>query len=100
MQYALLTGMFVFYDECQSKDVRARVKRGETPYVDPRWRTRSSGENALVEIMEQCWARNPQDRPSIGDLVLQLREAVSQEKLRQFGYGKMWRQRGESGNNA
>ena len=42
------------------------------PFVDERYRTRSNEERELVEIMESCWATDPDDRASIFEVVLSL----------------------------
>jgi hypothetical protein len=86
----LSTGLWPFYDEFSHSTLRKRVMKGEWPYVDPRYRTRSYIENRLVEVMEKTWAYYPQDRASIFEVVQHLQEtAVEWNK----------RQRGESGNN-
>lgn len=54
---------------------------GETSFIDPRYKERSYAESQLVKVLEQCWQYNPEDRPSIFELVDQLRKAVS-ENLR------------------
>jgi len=35
------------------------------PFIDERYRTRSTEERGLVEIMERCWETDPDDRASI-----------------------------------
>jgi len=77
--YALLTGLYPFYEidgEHEAK-VQEKVKNGERPYVDPRYRNRSYAEGTLVEVMEACWAYNPDQRPDLYAVVLQLQEATN-----------------------
>lgn len=49
------------------------IKEGKKPFVDPRYRIRSLIEKRLVEIMEQCWAKNAKDRPTMFEVVKFLR---------------------------
>lgn len=86
MQYALLTGLYPFYQHCHSKSVQKRVKNKETPYINPKWRTRSFAERILVDLMNQCWAYEPEHRIDIGQLVLRLREAVAENEKRRIAY--------------
>jgi hypothetical protein len=51
---------------------------GHTAYIDPRYRTRSEEEARLAEIIEQCFRFNPDDRPSIFEVVSFLRSAVTE----------------------
>jgi serine/threonine protein kinase len=80
--YSMMTGMFPFYHECSSKAVQKRVKRKETPIIDPRWRKHSFAEAALVKVIRQGWAYYPDDRIDISSMVLQLREAVEENRRR------------------
>jgi serine/threonine protein kinase len=82
MFYSMMTGMYPFYHECSSKAVQKRVKKKETPFIDPRWRKHSFAEAALVKVIRQCWAYRPADRIDIGSMVLQLREAVEENQAR------------------
>jgi hypothetical protein len=59
---------------------------GKTAYIDPRYKKRSYAEQQLVKALEQCWEYKPDDRPSIFELVDQLRKAVS-ENIRMKGPG-------------
>jgi hypothetical protein len=80
--YSMMTGMFPFYHECTSKAVQKRVKKKETPFIDPRWRKHSFAEAALVKVMQQGWAYHADDRIDISSMVLQLREAVEENRRR------------------
>lgn len=81
--YTLLTGLQPHYEQRNfDKAIRA-IASGTAPYVDPRYRNRSMIENRLVEVMEQCWAHEPQRRPSIFEVVSQLRRTDAERlKLR------------------
>jgi hypothetical protein len=83
-QYALLTGIYPFYDECHSKKVHERVKKGDIPRIHPYWKRASPGEAALVDIIQQCWLYNPGERIAIGNLVLLLRKAVDDNRRLQL----------------
>jgi serine/threonine protein kinase len=81
--YTLLTGLWPFYDdESESKSesdsaIQRKLLRHERAYIDPRYRSRSSAENKLVEVMEQTWEFDPNDRISIFKVVQALREKVT-----------------------
>lgn len=53
------------------------VKRGEIPYIDPRYSQRSKEEKVLVELIEKCFAYDPDLRPTIFEVVTYLRNAVN-----------------------
>jgi serine/threonine protein kinase len=72
--YILLTGLYPYYDTMSVSKIEEMVQAGETPYVDDRYRNRSTIEGRLVEIMEPCWAFDPQDRVDIFEIVAHLRE--------------------------
>jgi hypothetical protein len=72
--YILLTGLYPYYETTITSEIENMVQAGETPFVDDRYRNRSMVEGRLVEIMEQCWAFDPQDRADIFEIVAHLRE--------------------------
>lgn len=74
--YALLTGLWNFYQWEDDEVVQKKIIKRETPYIDPRYRNRSLEEGALVEIMEKCWAFDPDDRPDVFQVVAFLRDAI------------------------
>jgi len=77
--YALLTGLWVYYDnEDDEPRVKRMVQAGQLPYLDVRYRTRSFGEGALVQIMEDCWITDPDERPSIFQIVEMLQMAIAE----------------------
>jgi hypothetical protein len=51
---------------------------GQTAYIDPRYSTRSKEDARLAEIIEQCFRFNPDDRPSVFEVVAFLRNAVTE----------------------
>ena len=74
--FALLTGLHPYEAELVYEDVDEyerlaikAIKNGVTPYIDPRYKNRSPEERLLVEVMERCFAYNPDERPSIFDVV-------------------------------
>lgn len=46
--------------------------------MDPRYREKSNEEAKLVEIIEKCFTFDPNDRPSIFEVVDFLRKAVDE----------------------
>lgn len=76
--YALLTGLYPFYefDGDDEEEVQKKIKNGEKPFVDPRYKTRSYAEGKFVEVMEACWAFNPDDRPDLQSVITQLKAAA------------------------
>jgi serine/threonine protein kinase len=76
--YSLLTGLSVFYDESNVRTVQARVKRGDTAYIDPRYKKKSLAEAKLAEIIARCHHYDPADRPSIFEIVAFLTDALKE----------------------
>lgn len=76
--YATLTGVYPYYDVLEMKAVKEKIKKGEKPFIDPRWRERSFAENKLVELIEKCYQYNPDDRVDIFEMVKFLRSAVEE----------------------
>ena len=76
--YALLTGLWPFYDDGEEQEelTQRRIANGEKPYVDARYRNRSLAEGILVQVMEACWAYRPQDRPSMTQVIQMLHKTV------------------------
>lgn len=79
-QYSLVTGVYPIYDVCSDDKVGPYIRRGERPYIDPRWEEESFAEAELVNIIQKCWEEDPDDRPAIGELVLLLRESVKKNR--------------------
>jgi serine/threonine protein kinase len=75
--YSLLTGLWVFFDETNSKIVQARIQRGEKAYLDPFF-NRSLADARLMEVIARCHEFDPANRPSIFDVVVFLRDAVKE----------------------
>jgi hypothetical protein len=80
--YALLTGLWVFYDNTNDDEVQKLVVDGKRAQLDPRWKQRSFIENNLVELMEQCWEHDPKKRPDIFTVIQQLRDIDKEFKRR------------------
>lgn len=74
--YALLTGLWNFYDIDDDATVHEKLIDGELAYIDPRYKRRSYEESKLVELMQKCWAYEPDERISIFDAVQFLRQAI------------------------
>ncbi len=81
--YTLLTGLWPFYEYSRYTTINTKVKAGERPYVDPRYRTHSYVERRLVEIMERMWHQTPEMRPEIFEVVAFLRETKQVFELEQ-----------------
>jgi hypothetical protein len=77
--YALIVGLWNFYDTDDDSVVQEKVIDGNTAYVDPRWKGRSYEEHKLVELLPKCWATDPDERISIFDAVDYLRKAVKEK---------------------
>lgn len=74
--YAILTGLFPYYDLIRKDRMRIRdlVINGTTPYIAPLYRNRTLIERRVVEIMERAWIYDPRQRATIFDVVKELRE--------------------------
>lgn len=80
--YALLTGLWVFYDNEDDEVVSEKVVNGTRPYIDPRYRSRSFIEGRLVEIAEKCWTYDLDKRPDIFEIVEDLRRLVKESRAK------------------
>ena len=76
--YALLTGLKPHYTIDSKSKFRRLLEKGETAFLDPRFRDRSFAESKLLDIIPLCWEHNPADRVDIFELVQLLREAVQE----------------------
>jgi serine/threonine protein kinase len=62
----------LFHDECDEDQVKweeqvtERVARGERPQMDPSW------PDELCQLMQNCWAGDPDKRPRMADVAAQL----------------------------
>ena len=88
MMYTVLTGLeplykYIYQEFFLAKLTKA-VRTGEVPYIDPRWSHHSFAEARLVEIMKLCWTYQPEDRIDVFELVRLLRNAVEENKKKQF----------------
>jgi hypothetical protein len=72
--YSLLTGLYVFYDVADYPEIKEKILDGKKTEIDPGYRSRSYIEGKLVEIIEKCWTENPDERPSIFEIVNDLRQ--------------------------
>lgn len=73
--HSVLTGLWVYYYETDDQVMQGYIEKGELPWIDPRYRTRSFGEAFLVRLMEICWFYYPNERPSIFDVIALLKDA-------------------------
>ena len=58
--------------------LQKETKAKKTAYIDPRYRTRSVEEKKIAEIIEECWRYDPDDRPSIFEIVSFFRRSVNE----------------------
>jgi len=72
--YTLLTGLWPYYDD--SHVAKKKVKKGIIPFIDPRYEKRSYEEYQLVKIMKECWKYKQEDRPSMDQIMIQLKGAL------------------------
>lgn len=82
--YALLTGLWNFYENEDDSVVQEKLINKETAYIDDRYRTRSYAEGQLVNIIEKCWIYDPRKRIDIFQVVKILRRAVKENLKREF----------------
>jgi len=80
--YALLTGLWVFYEDEDDTVVSEKIVKGDTAFIDDRYRTRSYIEGRMVELMEKCWIYDMNKRISIFEAVEFLRETVEEHERR------------------
>ena len=75
--YGLLTGLWPFYtlNDDHEEEVKEKIRKGETPFIDPRYRNRSLEEGILAGIIDACWAYDPDARPDMVSVVTKLRLA-------------------------
>jgi serine/threonine protein kinase len=52
------------------------LTNGTTGYIAPHLYTRSEPERVLAELIPRCWAMEPQDRPTVAEIVHELEAAV------------------------
>mmetsp|Transcript_65 Transcript_65/g.81 ORF Transcript_65/g.81 Transcript_65/m.81 type:complete len:230 (-) Transcript_65:24-713(-) len=78
--YSVLTGLYPMPNICHYHDVATEIKKGNRGFLDPRWKDNSYAEGQLVEIIKICWEHEPEDRPTVGELVLLLRTAMKQQQ--------------------
>lgn len=90
--YALLTGLWPFYENEDDGFVQKQLVEGSTGFIDDRYKTRSYAEQKMVAIIEMCWQYNAEDRPDIFELVKVLRRVVDEAKFRD----ELARERGAS----
>lgn len=76
--YSLLTGLMVFHNIFNIEEVQYRIRMGETPFIDPRYKKRSVAEAKLAEIIERCYEYDEKDRPSIFEVIDLLWQAIGE----------------------
>ena len=78
--YSVLTGLWIFYDEKDDGKVQKNVEAGVKPFIDPRFKEKSIADAKLAEIIDKCHSHNPEDRPSIFEVVDFLRDALEEAR--------------------
>lgn len=71
--YALLTGLWPFYENEDDTFVQSKLLAGNTSFIDERYQSRSYGEEKMVQLIDMCWKYKPEDRPDIFEIVEFLR---------------------------
>ena len=59
-----------------------RLINGEMSFIDKRYIRRSFEEGKLVEIIKRCWQTDPDNRPSIFEIMALLRKAIDEREKR------------------
>ena len=74
MIFILLTGLWPYYDipSEREEELQELAIAGELPYINPAYQQRSLIEGRLVELMNLCHQRNPEDRIDIFEVVQHL----------------------------
>lgn len=75
--YGLLTGLQPYYDDLHQEQpdlLDIKIRAGIPPFIDPRFKDQSYIEGRLVDIMMQCFQKDPADRVDIFTVVAWLRE--------------------------
>jgi serine/threonine protein kinase len=79
MYYTILTGRWISEDQ-----INAEAEYGGKLYVDDLYLTKSIEEARLAELVNRCKEPNPDDRPSVFEIVEALKDAQKQSaKLKQ-----------------
>jgi len=81
--YALMTGLWPFYENEDDTVVQNELVDGKNAFIDNRYRTRSYGEGKMVELIEMCWQFQPEDRPDIFEIIRFLERAYDEAKFRE-----------------
>jgi serine/threonine protein kinase len=84
LYYNLLTGLMPFYHKDSYQDaLSAMVQKKEMPYIDPAFRNGTMIQQALVDVMEECWRYESENRPSVFNILDKLRStAIAYENSR------------------
>jgi hypothetical protein len=80
--YSVFTGLWVFYDSKDDEETQQRVKEGEKPYIDPRYKSQDPLQAKLADIIESCFTYNPLNRPSIFEVITMLRKLLKDVETR------------------
>jgi hypothetical protein len=78
--YSLVTGIWVYPEDPETKVIKKKMANSEWSYIDPRYKKSSFEEGILLETVERIWKLDPAERPSIFDVVQFLRDAVAWKK--------------------
>lgn len=74
--YTVLTGMDFYNEVCDFSGKLDLLMADARSFLDPRFENRSYGEGEIFRLIHMCWETNPSDRPSVGDMVRILSEAL------------------------
>ena len=76
--YSVLTGLWV-HSGFDAARVREDLLSGVKPFYDDRWAFKSLGEAALLRIIDEGWNFDPEDRPTMFEIIDILEEALAKQ---------------------
>jgi len=91
--YTVLTGLWI-HSGFDLPQVRKDLLAGIKPFYDKRWAYKSLGEAALLRVIDEGWNFDPEERPTMFEIIDILEEALAKQMdLEARGItGDKWRQ--------
>ena len=80
--YSVFTGLWAWFDSKDEKVSVKRIKEGEIPWIDPRYKSQDALQAEFADIIESCWTYNPLNRPSIFEVISRLRKLLKEVQKR------------------
>ena len=75
--YSIMTGLWIHSIAPNPDDVKEHLLSRSHPFYDQRWESNSYADATLVQVLKSCWEFDPEDRPSIFDIIDYLEHAIS-----------------------